>query len=58
MQYVKPELQFQKFHTDAYLGEDLSSGGGGHGGQIFGGTDGFNVDVTFEASGVGGWFNG
>ncbi len=60
MNYEKPEIKFQKFHTEAFLeDEPLSSGEGDEGHDIFQDSIiSFNGSITTDSSGVGGWFNG
>ena len=67
MIYEKPEITFQKFHTDAFLDNTnvLSSNDPDEGHEAwdpdagFGfGSSGYNGSITINSDGVGGWFNG
>lgn len=66
MIYEKPEISFQKFHTDTFLDDkdvlsanDPDIGGGVWGDEEFEfNSSGFNGTVSIHSDGVGGWFNG
>lgn len=67
MIYEKPEISFQKFHTDAFLdntdvlsnmppdkeNEEWDPDAG-----FNASASGYNGSITINSDGVGGWFNG
>ena len=58
MKYEKPEIKFQKFHTESFLEENMSTNDSDAEHTIYGNPNVFNVDISLESTGVGGWFNG
>lgn len=67
MIYEKPEISFQKFHTEAFLDdmEDLSINNPDDEHFVYDPDEGFTFDsagfngtISIRSDGVGGWFNG
>ncbi len=61
MTYEKPQISFQKFHTDTFLDDAAMASGNGIPSQdddIFEFISNFNGAIIIGSDGVGGWFNG